>query len=79
MILKAQADRCTIGELVLAMKPVTTARSGPDRLAGSIVVVRGQRVLLDRDLAALYGVGTKRLNEQVRRNRRRFPPDFILR
>jgi hypothetical protein len=36
-------------------------------------------VLLDADLAALYGVETRRLNEQVRRNRRRFPPDFIFR
>ena len=43
-----------------------------------ILEVRGQRVLLDSDLAVLYGVTTKRLNEQVRRNGARFPPDFIL-
>jgi phage regulator Rha-like protein len=43
-----------------------------------IRMVRGQRVLLDSDLAALYGVPTKRLNEQVRRNISRFPPDFIF-
>jgi hypothetical protein len=42
----------------------------------SIHVIRGQRVMLDRDLAALYGVPTKRLNEQVSRNRDRFPEDF---
>lgn len=40
--------------------------------------MRGHRVLLDSDLAALYGVETKRLNEQVRRNQARFPPDFLF-
>lgn len=43
-----------------------------------IVLLRGQKVLLDADLAALYGVETRRLNEQVRRNRERFPADFIF-
>ena len=43
-----------------------------------IVFVRGHRVLLDADLAELYQVSTRRLNEQVRRNRNRFPPDFML-
>lgn len=42
-----------------------------------ILLIRGQRVMLDSDLAALYGVTTKRLNEQVRRNPRRFPTDFM--
>ena len=41
--------------------------------------IRGIRVMLDRDLARIYGVSTKRLNEQVRRNRDRFPEDFIIR
>jgi hypothetical protein len=45
---------------------------------GRIAIVRGRRVLLDTDLAALYAVTTKRLNEQVRRNRRRFPADFAF-
>ncbi|MDO9543012.1 MAG: ORF6N domain-containing protein [Kiritimatiellia bacterium] len=40
--------------------------------------VRGQAVILDADLAALYGVPIKRLNEQVRRNRDRFPEDFVF-
>jgi hypothetical protein len=44
-----------------------------------ILLVRGQKVLLDVDLAALYGVETRRLNEQVRRNSDRFPEDFIFR
>jgi hypothetical protein len=43
-----------------------------------IFTVRGQRVILDVDLAALYGVATKRLNEQVKRNRDRFPEDFMF-
>lgn len=47
-------------------------------LAHSIVVVRRQRVMLDSDLATLYGVTTKRLNEQVKRNAQRFPGDFLF-
>ena len=49
-----------------------------DRVLGAIHVIRGQRVMLDADRAALYGVSTKRLNEQVRRNRLRFPEDFMF-
>jgi hypothetical protein len=45
----------------------------------TILVLRGHRVLLDAELAALYGVTTKRLNEQVKRNAERFPADFIFR
>lgn len=44
-----------------------------------IYIVRGQKVMLDSDLAALYGVPTFRLNEQVKRNRPRFPEDFMIR
>jgi hypothetical protein len=47
-------------------------------IARTILVLRGRRVLLDADLAALYGVPTKRLNEQVRRNASRFPSDFMF-
>lgn len=47
-------------------------------IARSILVLRGQRVLLDTELADLYGVTTKRFNEQVRRNRQRFPADFMF-
>jgi len=43
-----------------------------------IFLVRGQKVMLDRDLAALYGVPAKRLNEAVKRNRERFPEDFAF-
>jgi len=45
---------------------------------GCILSIRGQRVILDSDLAELYGVSTKRLNEQVRRNNGRFPVDFMF-
>jgi hypothetical protein len=47
-------------------------------IAQSIFVLRGQKVLLDTDLAALYEVTTKRFNEQVRRNLERFPADFMF-
>ena len=47
-------------------------------IARDILVLRGQRVIIDSDLAALYGVTTKRFNEQVRRNRERFPEDFMF-
>ena len=49
-----------------------------DEVAACIVVVRGRRVMVDVDLARLYGVPPKRLNEQVKRNRTRFPDDFIF-
>jgi ORF6N domain len=48
------------------------------RIESRILIVRGLRVMIDVDLAALYGVETKRLNEQVKRNRERFPADFLL-
>src|SRR3990170_2691453 len=47
-----------------------------DQIERSIHVIRGQRVMLDADLAMLYGVTTGRLNEQVSRNKDRFPEDF---
>jgi hypothetical protein len=50
----------------------------PEVVATRILVLRSEKVLLDTDLAALYGVTTKRLNEQVRRNRKRFPRDFCF-
>jgi len=51
----------------------------PDEvIIDKIYVIRGQRVMLDRDLAELYGVETKRLKEQVRRNINRFPESFMF-
>jgi ORF6N domain len=56
----------------------TALASETAAVAQRIHTIRGQRVLLDADLAAVYGVTTKRLNEQVRRNTERFPQDFIF-
>jgi len=49
-----------------------------DRVQSHILLIRGQKVIIDSDLAELYGVPTKRLNEQVKRNCGRFPQDFMF-
>jgi hypothetical protein len=49
-----------------------------ERIVRQILVIRGQKVMLDADLAALYAVPTKRLNQQVKRNAERFPHDFMF-
>jgi hypothetical protein len=49
-----------------------------ERIERRIFVIRGQKVMLDRDLAKLYGVSTGRFNEQVKRNIKRFPEDFMF-
>jgi len=49
-----------------------------ERIQQCIYLIRKHKVMLDRDLAALYGVPTKRLNEQVQRNIDRFPSDFMF-
>ena len=48
------------------------------RILSTIMIIRGEKVILDSDLAALYGVETRRLNEQVRRNIDKFPDDFMF-
>ena len=50
-----------------------------ERIEQAILVIRGQRVMLDSDLAKLYGVSTKALNQAVKRNTDRFPKDFMFR
>ena len=47
-------------------------------ISSRILMIRGERIMLDADLAELYGVETKRLNEQARRNKERFPEDFMF-
>ncbi|MBU0693262.1 MAG: ORF6N domain-containing protein [Candidatus Omnitrophica bacterium] len=47
-------------------------------IENKILLIKGKKVMLDRDLARLYGVSTKRLNEQVKRNIKRFPEDFMI-
>ena len=49
-----------------------------ENIAGLIYLIRGKKVIIDRDLAVLYGVETKRLKEQVKRNIERFPEDFMF-
>jgi hypothetical protein len=49
-----------------------------ERIEHSIFLIRDEKVILDADLAELYGVKTSRLNEQVRRNIERFPEDFMF-
>ncbi len=50
-----------------------------ERIERSILLIRGLKVMLDRDLAELYGVSTKALNQAIKRNQNRFPSDFLLR
>ena len=52
--------------------------STEDTIKSKILVIRGQQVMIDRDLAQIYGVETKRLNEQVKRNSERFPENFCF-
>lgn len=50
-----------------------------ERIVSKIYIIRNRKVMLDRDLADLYGVGTKVLNQAVKRNMKRFPDDFMFR
>ena len=61
----------------IAKTEVSTIRP-VEQIESLILTIRGKQVMLDRDLARLYGVETKRLNEQVRRNIERFPEDFMF-
>lgn len=62
----------------LTMSKKDAALVPSKRITNSILILRGHKVLLDADLAVLYDVETRRLNEQVRRNQQRFPKDFIF-
>ena len=77
--------------MVLALSPATQIESASfiegvqmevgiptERIERAILIVRGHRVMLDADLAVLYGVSVGRLNEAVKRNRDRFPDDFMF-
>lgn len=55
-----------------------TVESPAVALASRIIVMRGQRVMIDADLAALYGIETKVFNQAIKRNRKRFPADFVF-
>ena len=55
---------------------MNTPMPDDEKVISKIYLLRGQKVMLDRDLAILYGVETRRLNEQVKRNMERFPENF---
>ncbi|MFK5891343.1 MAG: ORF6N domain-containing protein [Flavobacteriaceae bacterium] len=59
-------------------KKTTKSLMPNELIASRILFIRNQKVMLDRDLAALYGVETKQLKRQVRRNIERFPPSFMF-
>src|SRR3954468_12702456 len=61
-----------------AFEPHMTSPGEMQTVENTIHLVRGQRVMLDSDLAAIYTVTTKRLNQQFKRNRQRFPHDFAF-
>lgn len=61
------------------MTPVsTTLLIAPESISQRILLIRGRRVMIDADLADLYGVPTKALNQAVRRNLGHFPSDFMF-
>ena len=78
--LTAQQDPHEARRARCAMSTAVVAPTAPavESISLSIAALRGQRVILDSDLAALYGVQTKRFNEQVKRNGTRFPSDFMF-
>jgi hypothetical protein len=65
--------KATLNRMYIMDSPITF------EVVRRILTIRGQRVMLDADLAALYGVSTKRLNQQVSRNSDRFPSEFMFR
>ncbi len=58
--------------------PKSSNKLTTDQLGRFIYEIRGERVMLDSDLASIYGVETKALNRAVKRNRNRFPRDFVF-
>jgi hypothetical protein len=58
--------------------PDTSIALPDESIEDTILLIRGQRVILDHDLARLYGVATKVLNQAVKRNLDRFPQDFMF-
>jgi len=62
----------------MGQEKITTKVVPEERIVNKIYLIRGRKVILDRDLARLYEVPTKRLNEQVRRNIKRFPEEFMF-
>jgi hypothetical protein len=59
-------------------KKTTEIVLADERMVNKIFIIRGEKVMLDRDLAELYGVPTSQLNQAVKRNIERFPKDFVF-
>ena len=66
------------GRIVFFIMGYKAELLAPPQIEHAILLIRGQRVMLDRDLAAMYGVTTGNLNKAVRRNLSRFPGDFMF-
>src|SRR6266566_7340673 len=64
--------------MISLVMPKSSPSAQLDNVESAIYLIRGQRVMLDSDLAAIYGTSTMRLNEQFKRNRKRFPDDFAF-
>jgi len=73
MVARAHENRMKSDMIEIAVHPE------PERIERSILLIRGQKVLLDTDLAELYGATTKALNQAIKRNTDRFPSDFMFR
>jgi hypothetical protein len=71
-------NRVRASRLLVSSNTVATTPIPIERITSAILVFRGQRVLLDATLATMYSVKTKGLNQAVRRNRKRFPTDFMF-
>jgi hypothetical protein len=71
-----RSNQIGLSEIIMVERRVTSVVATTDDIQDMVHVVRGQRVMLDFDLARLYGVPTSALNQAVRRNADRFPEDF---
>lgn len=77
LIFKEQFYIYCAKEIVMAKKELL-ALVAEQKILNRIYVVRGQKIMIDEDLAEMYSVETRRLNEQVKRNIKRFPKDFMF-
>ena len=68
----------TLGRSMVGHSKIPTSLVQPEQIEQAVLLIRGQRVMLDRDLAALYSVETGNLNKAVQRNADRFPADFMF-
>jgi ORF6N domain-containing protein len=77
-IIKLFPRRTTIAVAFRQIHETFGAVKGTLLSVNTVSLLRGQKVILDSDLAELYGVEVKHLNQQIQRNRKRFPEDFVF-